>query len=343
MVGQHREWNAPVDGTARGSAGGGTFVSRNPRMRDVLELVAQVADTDATVLICGECGTGKELIAQALHRQSSRCGANFVAVNCGAIPESLYESELFGHVRGAFTGALEQRPGKFESADGGTIFLDEIAEMTGVAQVKLLRILQSGEYSLVGDAAQRRCDVRVVAATNRDLEALIHSGAFRRDLYYRLNIIRLELPPLRERPEDILPLARHFLAMFAAAYGKPVDALSPDVDAALQQYPFPGNIRELENVIRRGVILTGDATLDVRHLPSELTRTRAACLEPGQRIPFHTAKDRAVEEFERSYLTAALVESGGIVSRAARTCGLSERNFHAKLRKYGISGNGFRH
>ena len=319
----------------------GHFVSNDPRVLEVLELVSQVADTDATVLIIGGSGTGKELIAKALHEQSSRRNAPFLAVNCGAMPETLQESELFGHEAGAFTGAAVRKTGIFEAAHEGTIFLDEISAMSKSLQVKLLRTLQSGEYTPVGMTTNQFCNVRVVAATNEDLRPLIDAGEFRHDLYYRLNIIRVELPPLCERVGDIPLLIDHFLRLFAAAYRKPNVRVHADAQELLQKYDYPGNVRELENIIRRAVILCRDEWIMPRDLAPEVSAGRS-----GERIDlpenFHKAKDRVVDEFERAFLTSILSICGGIVSRAARRSGLSERNFHAKLRKHGIRGQGFR-
>jgi DNA-binding NtrC family response regulator len=310
-------------------------------MLAVLDLVSQIADTDATVLIIGGTGTGKELVAKSLHEQSSRHNAAFISVNCGAIPETLQESELFGHEAGAFTGALARRIGKFEAANGGTIFLDEISQMSKSLQVKLLRTLQSGEYTPVGMPVNQYCNVRVVAATNEDLRPLIDAGDFRHDLYYRLNIIRVELPPLSERGGDIALLIEHFLRMFAAMYGRPHLRLHPDAEELLLKYEYPGNVRELENIIRRAAILCRDDCVTPRHLPPEVTAGKS---EDSVDLPenFRKAKGRVVAEFERAFLTSILSVCGGIVSRAARRSGLSERNFHAKLRKHGIRGQSFR-
>jgi DNA-binding NtrC family response regulator len=317
------------------------FVTGDPGMQKVLGLVAHVAHTDATVLIVGESGTGKELIAHELHQQSSRRDGPFLAVNCGAIPELLQETELFGHRRGAFTGAVVDRIGKFEAADGGTLFLDEISEMKPGLQVTLLRILQHGEYAPVGLAENRYGDVRVIAATNCDPAPLIDSGRFRRDLYYRLNLIRIELPPLRERPGDIGLLADHFLHAFRAAHHKPNLGIHAGAKEWLGQYDFPGNVRELENIMRRAVILCRGAEIGVGDLPPEVRDARRT---PAGKLAdtFHRAKARAIEEFEHAYLVAALTACAGIVSRAARRAGLSERYFHEKLRKYGISSRDFR-
>jgi DNA-binding NtrC family response regulator len=317
------------------------YVSKDPRVLEVLDLVRQVADTDATVLITGESGTGKEFIARELHERSARRHAPFLAINCGSIAETLQESELFGHVRGAFTGAAEEKRGKFEAAEGGTLFLDEIAEMSRSLQVKLLRVLQYGEYAPVGAAANRHCDVRFVAATNRDLLHLTALGQFRNDLYYRLNIIRLQLPPLRERRGDIPLLIDHFLRAFRAAYHKEDLELSREVAEILRQYDYPGNVRELENIIHRAVLLCRARVISPTDLAPEVRAARPAPGAPAL-TNFHQAKARVVGEFEQAYLTSMLAAAGGIVSRAARCAGLSERNFHEKLKKYNLHSENFR-
>ncbi|MFQ6114992.1 MAG: sigma-54 interaction domain-containing protein, partial [bacterium] len=231
------------------------IVGHHPKMVMNLKLVSQIADTDATVLIHGESGTGKELIARALHYNSKRQYNPFVTINCGALPESLLESELFGHVRGSFTGAIKDKPGWFECAHGGTIFLDEVSEMTPALQVKLLRILQTGDYSPVGSTETRKCDVRFVAATNKDLPALVHEGKFREDLYFRLNVIDIEVPPLRERKSDIAFLSEYFMSLYGAKYGKEKVQMAQETEQRLFSYDFPGNVRELENIIQRCVLL----------------------------------------------------------------------------------------
>jgi DNA-binding NtrC family response regulator len=317
------------------------FITEDPRTLEVLQLLGQVADTDVTVLITGESGTGKDLLARAIHEASSRRNRPYVAVNCGAIPHALAESEIFGHVRGAFTGAEQRRQGRFEVADGGTIFLDEISEMRRRLQVHLLRILQSGEYTPVGTSVTQTCDVRVISAANRDLTALVARGAFRRDLYHRLNIIAVEIPPLRERLGDVPPLACHFLHRFAVHYGKPEITAEPSFFAALAKLDYPGNARELENLVRRAVLLCTGSRITAGDLAGVASPTRI--MAPSETpLPFHQAKASVIECFERRYLEAALAWSGGVISRAARSCGLSERNFHAKLKAYGLAGRGRR-
>jgi DNA-binding NtrC family response regulator len=317
------------------------FLGDDSKVRAVLDTVRRIAATEATVLISGESGTGKELIARFLHRLSARCDANFVSINCGAVVETLVESELFGHARGAFTGAEVRRVGWFEAADAGTIFLDELGEMSRPLQVALLRVLQTGEYTPVGTSETRYCDVRVVAATNTDLAPLIEAGRFRRDLYYRLNIIRVDLPPLRERRDDIPLLAQHFLETYATRYGRPGLSFAPGALDALMRYPFPGNVRELENLVHRAVALSEGDTIEVVRAPAG---TAAATPGPVPALPasYHAAKECAIRVFEESYLVDALRRCGGIVSRAARLTGLSERNFHKKLGLHNLDYRSFR-
>jgi DNA-binding NtrC family response regulator len=317
------------------------FIGSDPAIEDLLRTVRLVADTDATVLITGETGTGKELIATALHDNSSRRNRPFIAVNCGALADTLLESELFGHLRGSFTDATEARPGKFGAADGGTLFLDEVADMNHPLQLKLLRVLQTGEYSPVGSALSRTCDVRVVAATNVPLQPLLASGRLRADLYYRLNVVCLDIPPLRARPGDILVLASHFLRLFAAKYRRRERSLSSGANHALLSYGFPGNVRELENAIRRAVILGEGDEIRLEDLPPEMRTAPEACStrEPSA---FHEARARALEQFEREFLVTLLQASAGVVKHAAQRSGVSERHLHAKLREYGLRGRDFR-
>jgi DNA-binding NtrC family response regulator len=338
-------WNRVSPATPAPSRAPVRFIGQDPKVLQLLELVNQVADTTATVLITGESGTGKELIARLICERSSRSKHPMVAVNCGAIPESLQESEFFGHIKGAFTGASRRKIGKLELANSGTIFLDEIGEMSRSLQVTLLRTLQSGEYSPVGSADTRYCDVRVIAAANRNLLDLVDSGEFRQDLYYRLNIIHLELPPLRERRGDLPVLCDYFLRVLSAKHQRPTPEITREAREILYQYDYPGNVRELENVVRRAVILCGDSPIGPEHLSSEV-RGATVSSAPAPVITdvedFQTAKARAVESFERAYLTNVLRKSGGIVSRASDRSGLSERNFHEKLKRYCINAKAFR-
>ncbi|MFQ5706637.1 MAG: sigma 54-interacting transcriptional regulator [bacterium] len=309
----------------------GAIVGNHPATVEILELIAQVADTDATILLSGESGTGKELLARALHSNSRRSDKPFVPINCGALPENLLESELFGHVRGAFTGATENKVGWFERAYGGTIFLDEIGEMSPAMQVKVLRILQTGEFSPVGSTVVRACDVRVVAATNKNLLQLIKEGRFREDLYYRLNVIGIDMPPLRERKSDIAVLAQHFIHSFGQKYNKKNLCLSEKAKTQLFLYDFPGNVRELENIIQRAVILAKGEQIETDHLPADLSVS-----EEGEELSFKSAKQRVVQRFEREYIIDRLMKSRGNISQAARASEMAVKNFFDKMKKYGI-------
>ncbi len=318
------------------------FLGANDRVVDLLTMAHRVAATDAPVLLIGESGTGKEVLAREIYCNSTRQQNPFLAVNCGAIANGLEDSELFGHERGAFTGAVKTRTGTFEAVDRGTIFLDEIAETSASFQVKLLRILQNGEYSPVGTSESRRCDVRVIAATNQDLMTLVHDRRFRPDLYYRLNVVRLDIPPLRERKDDILLLARHFLRRASKDMKVPLGRMTPDFERALLAHDYPGNVRELFNIIQRAVIFAQGEALTTDHLPPELLSAAARSQASDALQNFHEAKRRVVEQFEREYLIAVISQCHGIISRAALRCGLSERNLHGKLKAYGIDGKRFR-
>jgi DNA-binding NtrC family response regulator len=303
----------------------GSMVGRSRQMQQVFELIARIAQTDITVLIEGESGTGKELVARAIHQSSGRAQRPFIAVNCGALPENLLESELFGHVRGAFTGAVSHKPGLFEEVNGGTIFLDEIGEMSAALQVKLLRFLQDGEIKRVGSNAVLKVDVRVLAATNRHLQKLVHEGKFRSDLYYRLNVIGMQLPALRDRPEDIEILAQHFLRKFAGRMRKPVATLSPAALRQLRQYAWPGNVRELENVLERAVALTGSATIDVIDLPAPLHEP-ARSANGAARLP--------LKEIERQYILDTVTACNDNYDEAARVLGIGRTTLWRKLKNY---------
>jgi DNA-binding NtrC family response regulator len=304
-------------------------------VRSALRLVDRVAPTPATVLIVGETGTGKEVVARMLHARSGRAAQPFLAVNCGAIADTLVESELFGHVRGAFTGASTRQAGKFEAAHRGTIFLDEVTSTSGGMQAALLRVLQSGEYFPVGATTPLRCDVRVVAAAAPDLKSLVTAGAFRPDLFYRLNIIRIDLPPLRERLDDLPLLVAHILRHHPVCQGRQLDPASMEL---LRAHDFPGNVRELESILQRAALLGDGPVISVEGL-LDLGSGRANGRDDraADRVQdFHVAKAMVVERFEREFLESALHRSRGVVTEAARLSGLSERNFHLKLRKYGL-------
>jgi DNA-binding NtrC family response regulator len=305
------------------------LIASSAEMVQVLDLVERVAPTDATVLIRGESGTGKEIIAKALHHASKRAEGRFVAINCGALPETLLESELFGHVKGAFTGAGANKKGLFEEAHSGTLFLDEIGEMTPGLQVKLLRALQSGEVRPVGSTQAITVDARVVAATNRDLEPMIRQGSFREDLFYRLNVIPIVLPPLRERREDIPLLAEHFLARFAERQGR-VLRLSAGATERLLRYAWPGNVRELENAMERLAILARDETIDPGDLPPHVGAGLALGPAPG------LAAEQTLADAERAHIVQMLERYGWNHSRAAEALGIGRTTLWRKLRDYGI-------
>jgi two-component system, NtrC family, response regulator AtoC len=302
------------------------LVAQSRGMQEALALVARVAEHSTTVLITGESGTGKEVIARAIHRASPRAARPFIGINCAAIPENLLESELFGHVRGAFTGAAGDRAGLFEQASGGTLLLDEIGEMPLGLQAKLLRVLQEGEIRRVGDQKTRRVDVRVLAATARDLGAEAAAGQFREDLYYRLNVVAIHLPPLNERQEDIAPLARHFIARLAQRFGRPL-ALSDGALAWLEGQEWRGNVRELENAIERAVVLTDKEMLE----PEDFARAP----RPAPPVPGGTLKD-AVDAAERQAITAALELTAGNRREAAERLGVSLRTLFYKMSRYGL-------
>ncbi|MCK6505335.1 sigma-54 dependent transcriptional regulator [Myxococcota bacterium] len=319
------------------AAGRFAIIGRTPSMKQVYSLIEKVADSPTTVLIGGESGTGKELVARALHDHSSRAKAPFIQVNCGAIPEALFESELFGYEKGAFTGAVASKPGRFELAHGGTLFLDEVGELPLDLQVKLLRVLQSGTYERVGGVRSLSSDVRVVAATNRDLVREVKRGAFREDLYYRLNVIPIRLPPLRERVEDIPLLVEHFLAKFNTRLGKAVRGVTPEAMAALMAYRWPGNIRELENLMERSVLLADAPTLAARDLPG--LGSPALEDDPGEDVEELGLKDYVrvyTARLERARIQRALEQEDGNVTRASRRLGISRKSLQTKMKEYGL-------
>ncbi len=303
-------------------------------------MVEQVAGADATVLLRGETGTGKELVARALHRRSARHDRPFVAVNCTAIPRDLMESEFFGHEKGAFTGAVARRIGRFEAAHGSTLFLDEVGDLDLAIQAKLLRVLQEQEITPVGARDGRRVDVRIVAATNRDLEAAVKEGRFRDDLYYRLNVIPIRLPPLRERPSDLPALLEHFLGSFARRYGRAPPIAPPELLAAAQAYPWPGNVRELRNLCERAVLMGWAAVAPILGAARAEAGAAAALVDPS--LPLLEARQRLVERFEREYLTRLLKEHRGRVGEVARAAGIAERNLYEKMKAYGLSREDYR-
>ncbi len=318
------------------------IISHSPQMMEILKIVSQVANTEATVLIKGESGTGKELVARAIHYNSSRRNNSLIPINCGALPENLLESELFGHVKGAFTGANTDKAGWFEAANGGTIFLDEVSEMTPALQVKFLRVLQTGEYSRVGSREIRQVDVRVVSATNQNLQELIDDGKFRKDLYYRLNVIEIELPPLRNRKCDIPILAKHFINIFCEKYKKDELHLSRDAEACLLIYDFPGNIRELENAMQRAVTLAADNIIKPEFLPATICQSRPITDKITMLSTLTEAKRRAAEQAERLFVTDCLRATNGRIRKAAKMAGIDASNFHKIMKKHEINSAAFK-
>lgn len=315
------------------------IIGSTPSMREIGVLITKVAPTPTTVLIRGESGTGKEVVARAIHQHSRLRDKPLVTVNCTALSPTLMESELFGHRKGAFTGAIKDKIGLFEKAAGGTIFLDEIGDMSLEMQAKLLRVLQAGEIKPVGDVATRQVEVRVIAATNRDLEGAIQRGEVRSDLYYRFNTFTITLPPLRERAEDIPILAAHFLRKAEAKVNKKVERVSPEAIRCLKGYSWPGNLRELENTIERGVVLAPSGQIDVEHLPLHI---QSAALKVDDADGFSRAKARMVDAFERDALSRYLSQANGNISQAATIARMTRRTFHRLILKYGISPRGFR-
>jgi len=316
--------------------GWGNLIGAGPAMRRVFATIQKVAETDLTVLIRGESGTGKELVAQALHQHSARKQGPFVAVNCAAISRELVESELFGHEKGAFTGAEARRVGRFESADGGTIFLDEIGDMLPETQAKVLRVLQERSFERVGGSKTIQVDVRVVAATHRDLERDVREGRFRQDLYYRLQVLELDMPPLRERREDVPALAARFLEQLAERHGRTARRLAPDALGALSRYAWPGNVRELRNVVERAAVLAPNEEIRAEDLSFPAARAGAEPAAEAEGQPFADAKRTAVEQFERAFLLRALRENEGNISRTAEAIGMVRQSLQQKIRELGL-------
>jgi Nif-specific regulatory protein len=354
MVAVEKEELLRSDGASRGGESRyalGDIVGASARMREVLALTQVVAESNATVLIHGETGTGKELIARVVHSNSPRRDRPFVAVNCGALPDSLLESELFGHVKGAFTGAIKDRPGRFELAEGGTIFLDEVGGMSNQLQVKLLRVLQEKEFERVGSSEVVRADVRVVAATNVDLAERVESGDFRQDLFYRFNVVPIHLPALRERREDIPLLVEHFMEIFSKENRKRVSKLSREALDLLTSYDWPGNVRELENCIERAIVLSQTGTITAELLP-EVIRTGRRRPRPEPRtnpdealLPLiaqtrRSARgdlyDAVIRAVEKSLISHTLAANDGVQTRAARELGLSRNTLRSRMRAYGL-------
>lgn len=320
------------------------IIAHSDKMLEILSFVEQVAPARSTVLVTGESGTGKELIARSIHNHSSRSDKPFVTVNSANLPTELLESELFGHIRGAFTGALAAKKGYFEVADGGSIFLDEIGTISIETQAKLLRVIQERDFTPLGDTTRRQVDVRIIAATNVDLKQAVDEGAFREDLFYRLNVIQISLPPLRERHDDILPLAQHFIRKYAAENGKRIsDQLSPEVLSALEAYNWPGNVRELENVIERAVIIARGEALDRSDLREEVLSPRRQAAQSGGQLSASQIEITdgisfydEVNRFQIELIRRALEITGGHQSRAAKLLGMNTTTLNSKIRYYNI-------
>jgi len=316
------------------------IVGKSARMAEIFDTIRKIADSPSTVMVSGESGTGKELVARAIHFNSQRRSKPFVSVNCGAIPEALMESELFGHVKGAFTGAVANKVGLFSAAEAGTLFLDEITEIPTLLQVKLLRAIQEREVRRVGDTRDLRVDVRLIAASNRELEQAVSEGVLREDLFYRLNVIPIHLPPLRERREDIALLVAHFLQKFGRQLNKDVRGVTPEALAILERYHWPGNIRELENVLERAIVLGGGEVLGADALPESVRRER-----PMKALEVELPEDgmdleATLDALERRYLQRALDRSGGVQTKAAELLRMTFRQFRYKLQKHNMARRG---
>ncbi|MBU1356005.1 MAG: sigma-54 dependent transcriptional regulator [Candidatus Edwardsbacteria bacterium] len=313
------------------------IIAKSKKMMDIFEMIRKIADTSTTVLIQGESGTGKELVAKAIHFNSSRKGGRFVPLNCGGIPETLLESELFGHAKGAFTGAASSKQGLFQVADKGTIFLDEVATMPLSTQVKLLRVLQEGVFYPVGATSPVEVDVRVLAAANQDLDQEVKKGVFRQDLFYRLNVIQINLPSLRERPEDILLLAHHFLKKHCADQSREIKQFSPEAAEYLTRHNWPGNVRELENAVEHAVALCPGNIIKIGDMP----RHNQAVELDQVILPLDRTMKEARDIFEKQYVEGLLRITGGNVTKAAAMAGMARQNMQLKLRDYGISSKTF--
>jgi len=310
------------------------LIGDTPAMRRVVELIQKVAPTDSTVLLLGESGTGKEVVANMIHRLSSRRDQPFIAINCAALPEQILESELFGHVKGAFTGADSDKRGLFEEADGGTLFLDEIGDMALVSQAKLLRALQNGEIRRVGDSTVRHVDVRILAATNRDLLEEVREKRFREDVYFRLNVVQIVIPPLRERPDAIASLAKEFLKQFNAKYGKAIHGIEDQAWVLMENYPYPGNVRELESTIAHAVILADGDTIRVQDLPDQLRFGEGARL----RLPHLDQRSiPTLQEMERELIERTLQRLDGNQTEVAKNLGISRSTLWRKMKEYSIA------
>ena len=315
-----------------GGAQFGGIIARDPAMEEALNVVARAAPSRATVLVRGESGTGKELVARAVHDASPRADKPFVGVNCAALNKGLIESELFGHEKGAFTGATDRRVGRFEQASGGTLFIDELAEIPAEVQVKLLRVLQERKIERVGSGTEIEVDVRLIGATHRDLQGLVADGGFREDLFYRLNVVSVQLPPLRSRKRDIPVLVEHFIARYAEENAKTIEGVSKEAMDLLMRYVYPGNVRELQNIIERAVVMARGDVVTKNDLSLEGQEMQSA----AESLPSATTLSEQVEDLEKKAIAEALQQANGIQSRAADILGLTERNLRYKLKKYGL-------
>jgi len=314
------------------------LVGRSGKMKAIFQLIERVAGTGSTIVISGESGTGKELIARAIHYNSGRGDKSFVSINCGALPDELLESELFGHMKGSFTGAVTTKKGLFEVADGGTIFLDEIGETTPAMQIKLLRVLQERVIRRVGGTEEIPVDVRVITATNQDLEKMVREKTFREDLFYRINVIPIRMPALREKPEDIPALAEHFLEKYKSTMAKPLHGISEEAMERLEAYPWPGNVRELENVIERAVALEPGSVIQAESLPRELRSGQSAQGEPNVVLRDSGLDlERHLEDLRRRYMAEAMERAHGVQTRAAELLGMTFRSFRYFAKKYGLT------
>lgn len=311
-----------------------SIISQSPKMRDVIELAAQVSRRDSTVMLTGESGTGKELFAKAIHQNSLRASKPFVTVNCGALPETLAESELFGHRKGSFTGATSDRAGKFEAANEGTVFLDEVGELSPPLQVKLLRVIQEREVDKIGSPHPVKVNVRILAASNRNLKNLVEDGDFREDLYYRLSVVTIELPPLRERRDDIPLLTRHFVKQYATLYSIPGLSVSEDAMEKMAQYNWPGNVRELQNVIERSAVLAKDSLIRVETLPEEIRVAESRIASIGLKLP---EEGIDLEEVEKEILLRALEKHGWNQTHAAKYLNISRKTLIYRMEKFALA------
>jgi len=337
----HRALEVPLaDGSRRRPRKSDVIIGSGPWLKELFDRITMVAPTDVTVGIVGESGTGKELIARTIHEQSSRRTGPFVVVNCAAIPEGLLEDELFGHIKGAFTDARFERQGLVAAADGGTLFLDEIGELPLSLQSKLLRVVQTREFRRIGDDRDTHVDLRIVTATHRDLERLVADGRFREDLYYRIQVVTLRLPALRQRKHDIPLLAHHFLMQHRSKLGKHVDGLTPAAMARLVAHEFPGNIRELDNMIQHAVVMAQGPMIQPEDVPVPSSRNDSAGFDTAR--PFRDLKSELVDRFEREYLGALLHAHKGNLAAAARVAGMDRKNLWQLLRKHGIDPSRFR-